>query len=89
VTATTKPVPTIAVSDDRTLARVRRWTSEVVFDTSHTAANAAGKPSVALLRDGRIVAGIVCDTPWLQRAAENICEAVLMRREDATAGATS
>jgi hypothetical protein len=76
-------VPTIFVADDKGLLRVRGFARGFDFDVCHTAVNKAGKPAIALLRSNEIVAGIVCDNAWLQRAVGNICEAKLIRIEDA------
>jgi hypothetical protein len=85
--ATKSPVPTISVYDDKSLARVRYWANEVDFTRCHTAANATRAPAIALLQGDVIVAGVICSNAWMQRAADNICEAVLMRREGAQEGA--
>ena len=82
MTRTLSPVPTISVTCEKDLFRVRPWLQGREFDTARAAANPQGKPAIALLRSGAIVAGVVCDDPWLQRGADNICEAILIQRED-------
>jgi hypothetical protein len=73
---------TLHVADDKGLLRVRWWAQGVAFDSTKPAVNVSAKPAVALLRNGAIVAGIVCSTPWLQRSAELILEATLIRRDE-------
>ena len=80
---TKSPVETIFVGDEKGLLRVRWWAQEHDFTEVHTAANAAGKPAVAILKGGIIVGGVICGEEWLQRHVETILEAVLIRREDA------
>ena len=83
--ATKSPVPTYTIADETALLRLRYWVREFEFTSCHTAENATGTPAVALLRDGAIIAGVLCTNPWLQRNVANICEAVLLQRDAAAA----
>jgi len=85
--ATKSPVPTYTIDDETALLRLRYWVREFKFDSCHTAENTTGVPAVALLRNGVIIAGVICRNPWLQRNVANICEAVLLQREAAAEGA--
>lgn len=75
-------VPVLRIRRDLALNGVAAWARVRDFDRADPVKAQDGSPGVALRLDGKIVAGITCVDEKLRHAAEIICEAVLIRRED-------
>ena len=70
------------VHDEASLGVLRYWLERLEFDAADAMISRAGEPAVDVRLGGETIAGVICCDQRAQQAAENICAAVLIRRED-------
>lgn len=72
----------IRVHDEQALFALKHQVARIAFESADAIVSRDGKPSVALKVGATVIAGVVCENERLRWSAEQICEAVLIYRED-------
>jgi len=75
-------IPLIHVYDEQALFALKYQVARLAFESADAIVSRDGKPSVALKVGATVIAGVVCENERLRWSAEQICEAVLIYRED-------